>query len=114
MASDSDLDDGRRHVVWGVGAVPAGLQRAEGDDDLAEAFARGADPDWDGLDDRWAIIVEGDEEEIESVIVDADSVRGRAPYLAPGRTDEVAEGYMSDTLRGDVGPRRKVEQPRPV
>lgn len=98
----------RRWVVWGTGARFPRAPFAYGvGNDVAEGIVRTSDPDWLP---GWLAIVEADEQTIDEWSIDSG---GRyAPYLINGKTEEVA-GPMSGTLRSDVAPRRKVDQPRP-
>lgn len=116
VAARNELDDQRRFVVWGTGAPPPDLRGTDEAADLADAFVRPHDPEWCELPEgeRWAVVVTADETDIDELTADASSVRGHAPYLAPGRTDEAGDTGMDSPLRDDVAPRRKVDQPRPV
>jgi hypothetical protein len=104
----------RRFVLWGTGSgfsdAPFAMDAAN---DIAEEIAQGIDEAWSRESDRWAVIVEADESDIDEWVRTNLSARGYAPYLAPGRNDELPAERMRGTLRGDAAPRRKVDQPRP-
>lgn len=114
----NDLDVARDWVVWGVGAAPPEeMPDAGGANDVAQMVARGNDPEWFETDEayRWVITIRAYESDIDAVARDhPDSVWGYAPYLAEGKPEEMPATYMRGTLRNDVAPRRKVDQPRPV
>src|ERR1043166_7848518 len=104
----------RRFVLWGVGTgfsdSPFVMDAAN---DVADGIVEGIDAAWAEEPNRWAVIVEADENDVDEWVRTHPIARGYAPYLTPGR-DEDSEGpMMRGTLRNDVGPRRKVDQPRP-
>lgn len=115
IASANELDSDREWVVWGVGPEAPSFLGGEPGNDIAEAIARGADPDWDALgkDERWVAKVNAEEAVLDELLQESGSTWGYAPYLAPGKREELPEGYMKGRLRSDVAARRKVEQPRP-
>ena len=115
VAAANELDSDRKWVVWGVGPEAPSIIGGEPANDIAEGIAQAADPEWStfGRDERWVVTVTGEEADIEERLQESGSTRGHAPYLAPGKSEEMQDGYMRGTLRGDVAPRRKVDQPRP-
>jgi hypothetical protein len=116
VAADSDLDEVRTWVVWGVGADPATPERAASledeepvgrpGNDIAATIAATNDPEWaDAPDwDRWLILLEADEDDVDAWADDDDRVRGYAPYLIqPTESDTTP---MRGTLRNDTVVRR--------
>ena len=113
----NELDEVRSFVVWGDGYLaPEGLTEAREGTDIAEGIARTADERWGALsaEQRWCAIVVADEDEIDALVQDG-LATGYAPYLVDGKNEEIPPdgGIMRPTLRSDVAPRRKVDQPRP-
>jgi hypothetical protein len=115
VAAANELENYRQWVAWGVGQDAPSILEGEPANDVATGIASAADPEWAGMDpaERWAVTMTGEEADVEELLADCGSAMGHAPYLAPGKTEEVPDSYMSGTLRGDVAPRRKVDQPRP-
>jgi hypothetical protein len=116
VAERNELDENRAWVVWGVGATDeraADPDRAaelpgEPGNDIATEIARERDPDWNADDDAsWVRVVEADEDEVDALMVEDETVRGYAPYLiAPENTGEDLT-RMRGVLRGDSVRRRK-------
>lgn len=115
VASANDLENDREWVVWGVGREAPSVMGGEPGNDIAEAIAKSSDSRWAamGLAERWVIRVAGEESVVEDLLEESGSALGHAPYLAPGKHEEVSDARMRGTLRGDVAPRRKVDQRRP-
>jgi hypothetical protein len=115
VAAANELASRREWIAWGVGPEAPSFLGAEPGNDVAEGIARGADAGWDALgkDERWVATVTAEEAELEELLEQSGSTWGYAPYLAPGKSEELAQGYMKGRLRGDVAGRRKVDQPRP-
>src|SRR5204862_785360 len=100
----------RAWVVWGEGPSPeraaederAAERPGEEANDVALAIARDRDPEWDpDADTSWVRIVEADENEVDGLMLDDESVRGYAPYLiAPENTGEDVT-MMRGVLRSD-------------
>lgn len=104
-----------RWVMWGVGKPIEGEGFAlASDDDIAQGIARGADPEWEREDDGWVVVATGDESSIDALVRDDRRIRGYASHLVEGKAEEMPARPMRGTLRSDVGPRRKVDQPRPT
>jgi hypothetical protein len=115
-AVGEDSDVVREWVLWGVGTAPPGdVTHEQPANDVALMLARGHDPEWFDTDARyrWAIIIRGDESDVDALGHEHGGVWGYAPYLAEGKSEQMPARYMWGTLRSDVGPRRKVDQPRP-
>ncbi|MFN2614719.1 MAG: hypothetical protein ABR552_07900 [Actinomycetota bacterium] len=109
-----DIDVVREWIVWGVGtAPPSEIEEARAANDVATMIAKGHDPEWFDTDAgyRWAILVRGVESDIDDLSHSHGGIWGYAAYLVEGKNDEVPARYMRGTLRSDVGPRRKVDQP---
>jgi hypothetical protein len=116
VAADNQLDEVRTWVVWGVGADPATPERAAAPDgeeprgrpgnDLARTIAEGNDPEWAGAAewDRWVILLDADEDDVDSWSEDDERVRGYAPYLLQAADPETE--LMEGTLRNDNVVRR--------
>lgn len=116
VAAANDLDEQRTWVVWGVGADPSAPERAaaEGDEevvgrpgnDIAHAMASESDPEWAaGADwDRWVILLDGDEGDVDGWAQDDERVRGYAPYLLAAADPDTEP--MEGTLRNDKVVRR--------
>ena|SRR5205085_11647786 len=116
VAAANDLDQVRVWIVWGVGADPATPARAaDADDeepigrpgnDLAHTMAGQLDPEWrDAPDwDRWVILLEADEGDVDTWADDDERVRGWAPYLIQPTESDTEP--MEGTLRNDVVVRR--------
>lgn len=115
VAAANDLKNSGEWIAWGVGQEAPSILGGEPANDIAEAIVRVEDPEWWDMDEheRWVIRMRGEESAVEDLLADCGSARGHAPYLAPGKREEMPDGYMTGTLRGDVAPRRKVDQPRP-
>jgi hypothetical protein len=104
----------RRFVVWGTGTGFSDAPFAvDASNDIAEGIVRGIDHMWSEERDRWCAIVEADENEVDEWARTNPAVHGYTPYLAPGLDVDLPNEPMRGTLRSDVAPRRKVEQPRP-
>ncbi|MCA1830056.1 MAG: hypothetical protein LC663_00870 [Actinobacteria bacterium] len=81
-----DIDVVREWIVWGVGtAPPSEIEEARAANDVATM--------------------------IDDLSHSHGGIWGYAAYLVEGKNDEVPARYMRGTLRSDVGPRRKVDQP---
>jgi hypothetical protein len=99
----------RRWVVWGEGDRFPDAPFAYGAaNDIAEGIARARQSGWER---GWLAIVDADEATMDEWA--AETGARYAPYLIDGKNEEAAAAPMSGTLRGDVAPRRKVDQPRP-
>lgn len=112
----NELDEIRSFVLWGRGyGPPEELVDARDGNHIAAVIARAHDDAWDHLDpaERWVVIVRGDENDVDALVQEDETVLGYAPYLIDGKQEETPPGYMKGRLRSDVGPRRKVDQPRP-
>ncbi|HEX2053549.1 MAG TPA: hypothetical protein VHJ78_07500 [Actinomycetota bacterium] len=116
VAASNELDSRREWVVWGVGPEAPSVLGGTPGNDIAEGIARAADEEWAamGAQEKWIVTLTAGETDLEEILADSGSTRGHAPYLAPGKSEEMPEdGLMEGTLRNDVAPRRKVDQPRP-
>lgn len=116
VAAANELDEVRTWVVWGLGADPADPERAAAPDDqpslgrpgndIARSMAEANDPEWaDWPDfDRWVVLLDADEADVDAWAEEDARVRGYEPYLlqAPDPSTEPMEGR----LRGDVVKRR--------
>ncbi|HVL32855.1 MAG TPA: hypothetical protein VM600_04665 [Actinomycetota bacterium] len=113
-AADPGIDETRQWVVWGGSNIPEEIMFDGVGNDIAEGIARAQDPQWAERDDRWVVVLRASESDVDALAADRAAVFGYAPYLVDGLPEEVPDdGYMEGTLRSDVAPRRKVEQPRP-
>lgn len=102
----NDLDEERHWVVWGTGALADEvLAEPETGNDVARKIAEGHDPEW-ADDHGWVVIVEGDEDDIDVLAQDEETVRGYAPYLIEREAAGSAPRVMSDRLHGDRVKRR--------
>jgi hypothetical protein len=111
----AEVAEPSRWVVWGTGAPLEGEGLAlASDDDIAQGIARGVDPEWEREEKRWVVIATADESSIDALVGEERRIRGYAAYLVEGKGDEMPASPMRGTLRSDVGPRRKVDQPRPT
>jgi hypothetical protein len=109
-----EADEVREWVVWGAGlADPSRVPPGAPADDIALDIARAEDPYWSSMSQTWCVVVRADENDIDAFVEEESSARGYAAFLMEGRNDEMPRGYMRGRLRSDVGPRRKVDQPRP-
>jgi hypothetical protein len=113
VAAANELDEVRTWVVWGDGVPPEQAAVPETEErpgrpagDVARMMAEGADPDWAALpkDERWEVLLEADEDDVDAWAEEDDSVRGFTPYLvAPedaAATPEIQYGIMRpDTVR---------------
>lgn len=115
LAAGNELESDRQWVAWGVGQEPPSVLEGEPGNDIAAGIASAADGDWAAMGpaERWVVTMTGDEATVEELLADCGSALGHAPYLAPGKTEEMPDSYMAGRLRNDVAPRRKVNQPRP-
>jgi hypothetical protein len=115
VAAANEILSLRRWVAWGVGPEGPSILGGEPANDIALAIALTEDPEWGAMGDgeRWVVMIAGAEADVLELLEEARSSRGVAPYLAPGKTDELPDSYMEGRLRDDVAPRRKVDQPRP-
>ncbi len=121
VAAANELDEVRTWVVWGLGADPATPGRAAAPDvdpdedepetgrpanDIAASMAAERDPEWAGRPDydRWAVLLEADEDDVDEWAQDDERVRGYAPYLLQA-TDPSTEP-MDGVLRPDRVVRR--------
>jgi hypothetical protein len=116
VAAANDLSEVRTWVVWGVGADPSDPERAAVDDDeeprgrpgndIARTIAVDNDAEWaDAADwDRWVILVDADEDDVDGWAEDDDRVRGYAPYLLQPAEPDLEP--MEGTLRNDNVVRR--------
>lgn len=75
-------------VIWGRGAEPPDIddefEPSIDPSDLAETIAEELDPDWwdQPSDERWVVIVRGDQDEIDELAREL-GVSGPAPYTGP-------------------------------
>jgi hypothetical protein len=94
----------RRFVLWGIGPgfsdSPLTVNAAN---DVAEGIARSIDEPWAQQADRWAVIVEADENDVDAWVRTNRAARGYAPYFASGRGDDLP-----------AAPGRRVARPRPI
>lgn len=116
VAAANDLDEVRTWVVWGMGADPSAPERAAAEEDqdvvgrpandLAQTIAADSDPDWANTTDwdRWVILLDADENDVDSWTQDDDRVRGYAPYLLQPEDPDTEP--MEGTLRNDRVVRR--------
>jgi hypothetical protein len=118
VAAANDLDEVRTWVVWGLGADPATPERAaapaEADDepigrpgnDIAVTIAAGNDEEWAAAPefDRWVVLIDADEDDIDDWAGDDERVRGYAPY--PLQVADPDTEPMAGTLRPDMVERR--------
>jgi hypothetical protein len=104
----------QRWVLWGDGEPPEDLSGAETGTDIARHVAQAHDPDWAVRTGGWVLTITADDSAVDELLVSQPHILGAAPYLAAGKTEEVPDKPMRGTLRSDVGPRRKADQPRPV
>jgi hypothetical protein len=115
VATANELASHREWVVWGVGPEAPSFLGGEPGNDIAEAIACNEDPAWTALGEheKWVVTITGDEAGVLELLAESGSDMGYAPYLAPGKSEEMPDDYMKGRLRGDVAPRRKANQPRP-
>ncbi len=126
VAAANELDEVRTWVVWGLGADPALPERAaapEADveidaedeteaavgrpaNDIARSMAADRDPEWASQPDydRWVVLYDADEDDVDEWAQDDERVRGYAPYLLQA-TDPSTEP-MEGVLRPDRVERR--------
>jgi hypothetical protein len=109
-------DEMRAWVVWGVGALPERAAEPEGADlpgeqagDIARTMADRSDPEWARLpsDDKWAVIVEADEQDVDAWVQDDEAARGYAPYLVAREDAAATPEIQRGVLRPDRVKRRK-------
>jgi hypothetical protein len=116
VAAANELDEVRTWVVWGLGADPVVPDRAAAPDvdpedtpetarpanDIAWSMAAERDPEWAGEPeyDRWAILFDADEDDVDEWAQDDERVRGYAPYLLQ------AVDPSTETMRGVLRPDR--------
>ena len=116
-ATHGKADDVRSWVIWGVGADPERAAEPERDEDrpgepgtdVAWEMAQDIDPDWASVpsEDRWVVVLEADEGEVDSYVLEDESASGYAPYLVRLEDAEAAPTTLRGVLRGDVVKRRK-------
>jgi len=116
VAAANDLSEVRTWVAWGLGADPSTPDRgATGEDeepwgrpgnDIAGTMAADLDPEWAKAPewDAWVILVDADEDDVDSWAEDDEAVRGYAPYLI--QADDPDTSPMEGTLRNDKVVRR--------
>jgi hypothetical protein len=88
VAARNELDEKRTWVIWGTGgAPPPDMREALTDNRVVEEFARAADPEWTEFprEERWTVLIPGDEDDIDALVADTGSARGYTPYLIPNR-----------------------------
>jgi hypothetical protein len=91
VANANDVQEAGVWVVWGVAAppehaaVPEVYPDGEPAPDIAIAIAADNDPEFAAADDdhRWAMLVEGKEEDVDEWVLEHPVARGFAHYL-PG------------------------------
>jgi hypothetical protein len=109
VAARNDLDEVRDWVVWGIG-IPATDDERPGEpgDDIAEAMAATADPEWGASDreDKWVRLVNADEDAVDEWAEEDGSVSGYVPFLPVRDRAQAEPRIMRGRLRGDVVPRR--------
>lgn len=73
----------RRFVLWGVGPgfsdSPFVMDAAN---DVADGIVEGIDAAWAQEPNRWAVIIEADENDVDEWVRTHPVARGYAPYLA--------------------------------
>jgi len=118
-AADDDLDETRAWVVWGVGApadraaVPEDAPPEAETNEIARRIAETNDPGWsDDPGPVWVGVVEGDEDDVDTWMIDDESVRGYAPYLIAEDVGIPTSEPMRGVLRGDVVRRRPFDAAR--
>jgi hypothetical protein len=122
VAAANELDEVRTWVVWGLGADPVVPDRAAAPEvdpedvavaevgrpanDIAWSMAAERDPEWASEPDydRWVILFDADEDEVDEWAQDDERVRGYAPYLLQA-VDPSTEP-MQGVLRPDRVERR--------
>ncbi|HEX2274834.1 MAG TPA: hypothetical protein VHG90_13245 [Acidimicrobiales bacterium] len=120
VAAANELDEVRTWVVWGLGADPAVPDRAAAPEvdpedapeagrpanDIAWSMAAERDPEWASEPDydRWVVLLDADEDDVDEWAQDDNRVRGYAPYLLQA-TDPSTEP-MEGVLRPDRVERR--------
>jgi hypothetical protein len=116
VAAANDLSEVRTWVAWGVGADPSEPDRGAADDgdeprgrpanDIARSMAAGLDPGWTEAPewDRWVILLDADEDDVDTWAEDDERVRGYAPYLLAAADPDTEP--MEGTLRNDKVVRR--------
>jgi hypothetical protein len=115
VAAANDLTDIRTWVVWGTGADPSDPERGAEDgaeprgrpaNDIARSMAGGLDQEWTAAADwdRWVILLDGDEDDVDAWAEDDERVRGYAPYLLQAADPDTEP--MEGTLRNDKVVRR--------
>ena len=96
VAAANELDKVRTWVVWGVGADPSNPARAAAPlepprgrpgNDIARTIAEEHDEEWTKSPhwDRWFILYEADEDDVDAWSLEDERVRGYAPYLVPAK-----------------------------
>ena len=124
VAAANHLDEVRHWVVWGIGGLAergaedpmeGEMPPAEPGNDVAEAIARGRDPEWDREEewDRWVVIVQADEDDVDAWGQNDETVRGYAPYLVDRDATRADTDRMRGVLRSDRVRRRRFDTGRP-
>lgn len=116
VAAANALNEERTWVVWGVGADPSAPERAAAEEDqdvvgrpgndIAQSIASTSDPEWANAAewDRWVILLDADEDDVDGWAQDDERVRGYAPYLLAAADPDTEP--MEGTLRTDTVVRR--------
>ena len=116
VAAANELDEVRTWVVWGLGADPSVPERAAAPEDeepqgrpgtdIAGTIAADNDAEWAAADemDRWVVLVDADEGDVDAWAQDDERVRGYAPYLLQAADPDTEP--MEGTLRNDKVVRR--------
>ena len=123
VAAANELDEVRHWVVWGFGP-PSERSAEEPDDgdrppsepgnDVADAIARGRDPEWAAEEgDRWVVILRADEDDVDEWVDADETVRGYAPYLLERDATRADTDAMRGVLRPDRVRRRRFDTGRP-
>jgi hypothetical protein len=88
VAARNELDEKRTWVIWGTGgAPPPDMRDYLTEDQVAEEFAQGADPEWAKFpaEERWTVLITADEDDADALVFETLSARGYTPYLIPNR-----------------------------
>jgi hypothetical protein len=105
-ATTGDVDEVRHWVVWGTGQPPGGiLDGAKPGSDIARKIAEGRDEDW-ASEHGWVLVVEADEDDVDLLAQDEESVRGYDAYLIEAEAAAAEPTIMEGRLHGDEVQRR--------
>ena len=91
VAAANKLAHHREWVVWGVGPEAPSFLGGEPANEIAEAIARAEDTAWTAMvrEEKWVVTMTGDEADVLELLVESGSDMGYAPYLAPGKSEEM-------------------------